>query len=157
MAAIAGATLLLVNALRGPGGGRNVAVAELAPPFDLGRSDGGGRVTSDELRGKPVVLTFWATWCPACRDELPELEALHRRAGQDIHVIAVSQEAPRTVLAYAHKTGLTLPLYSGASIFAAYGVDTLPTTIVIDENGFVRAELSGSEDADHLEELARQR
>lgn len=155
MAAIAGAVLAVIAIFKSPGGGKNVAVAEVAPDFDLARSDGRGRVTSTDLRGKPVVLTFWATWCPTCRDEMPELDLLHRRAGDEITIVTVSREAPRTVLGYAHKKGLSLPLYTDDAVFAAYGIESIPTTIVIAADGTILAELSGTEDADTLEGLAR--
>lgn len=154
MAAIAGAVLLVIGATRG-GGARSIEVADAAPAFDLGRTDGTGRLRSQDLAGRPIVLTFWATWCPACRDEMPELEALHRRVGDDIAVVAVSREAPRAVMTYARKSGLTLPLYSDDAIFERYGVESIPTTIVIDRDGRIVDELTGFEDADDLEALAR--
>jgi len=156
MAAIAGAVLAVMGATRG-GGARAIAVADEAPPFDLARADGGERLRSSALAGRPIVLTFWATWCPGCRDELPELEALHRRASDDITIIAVSREPARTVLGYAEKRGMTLPLYIDDAVFARYGIESIPTTIVIGPDGRIRGELTGYEDADALEALARGR
>ncbi len=57
------------------------------------------RVSFHELKNKPIVLNFWATWCPSCRAELPEINKLHDAIGNDAYVIAVSNEKFETILA----------------------------------------------------------
>lgn len=155
MVGVAGAVLLGVAALKGRGGSPVVDVDGEAPAFRVARADGSGEVSSDDLRGKPVVLTFWATWCPACRDELPELEALSKRVGADIAIVPVSRENAATVQGFAARKGMTMPLYVGGSAFQAYRIESIPTTIVIDARGRVLAEITGGADADKLEEIAR--
>lgn len=154
MVGVAGAVLLAVGILRGRGGGQAVAVDEQAPRFEVARADGSGSLSSDELRGKPIVLTFWATWCPACRDELPTLESMYRRVGDRVVFIPVSKESGAKVLAYTTRQNLTLPMYIGASPFKAYGIDAIPTTIIIGPDGTILDEMTGGIDTARIEELA---
>lgn len=155
MVGVSGAVLLGVSALKGKGGSGAAAVAERAPAFRVARADGSGSVSSDELRGKPVVLTFWATWCPACRDELPELEKLARTMGADAAIVPVSRESAATVMTFAERRGIAMPLYVGQGAFDTYRVESIPTTLVIDAHGEILAEKIGGVDADELEELVR--
>ena len=91
------------------------------------------------LRGKVVIVNFWASWCVDCRPEMPALERLHREAGsQGLAVIGVNaRETAQTVRRYARELDLTFPLVldpSGA-INTLYGVVGVPTTFVIDRDG----------------------
>ena len=63
------------------------------PPSYLGKDQKGKKVELADLRGKVVIVTFWATWCVPCRKELPVLETIQRHAGQDrVRVVAVNIE-----------------------------------------------------------------
>ncbi|MFO0748072.1 MAG: hypothetical protein U1F43_20795 [Myxococcota bacterium] len=67
----------------------------------------------------------------------------------------MSRENAATVMAYAERKGIVMPLYVGGSAFQAYGIESIPTTMVIDRKGKIIAELTGGVDADKLEELVR--
>jgi cytochrome c biogenesis protein CcmG/thiol:disulfide interchange protein DsbE len=116
------------------------AVGHPAPDFTL-HSPAGESFSLGALRGKPVVLNFWATWCPPCRSEAPELQSASQRYGGQVAVIGVDQGEPgATVQAYAAQQGLTYPspLDENGRVSLAYGVHALPTTFFIDRDGVIR-------------------
>ena len=99
-----------------------------------------GRVTTlGALRGRPVVLNVWASWCPPCVAELRSLQALHDSlAAEGVAVVLVSPEAPATVRAVLARRRITVPAFVEAEPApAALGVRALPTTIVLDREGRV--------------------
>lgn len=85
-----------------------------------------------EFKGKPIVLSFWATWCPPCRAELPELSDLKSEMKGDVHILAVSEESIDVIL----NSGLHEDydfLFSTPQIPAFYKVESYPTLVVIDK------------------------
>jgi cytochrome c biogenesis protein CcmG, thiol:disulfide interchange protein DsbE len=115
-------------------------VGHPAPDFTLTMVNGETFALSDH-RGTPVVLNFWATWCPPCRAELPELEAASRRYQGQVVIVGVDQAEPAsTVQAFAQQMGLTfpLPLDTSAQVSRLYRVRSLPTTYFIDREGIIR-------------------
>ncbi len=116
------------------------AIGHPAPEITLTNTNGQTFKLSD-LRGTPVVLNFWATWCPPCRAELPELQAASERLTGQVAVIGVNQgEAPADVQAFAQQLGLTfeIPLDTRMEASRLYLVRSLPTTFFIDRAGVVR-------------------
>ncbi len=116
------------------------AVGHPAP--DIALNDAAGKsFTLASLRGKPVVLNFWATWCPPCRSEAPELQRAAQRYAGQVALVGVDQGEPAaTVLAYTAQQGLTYPapLDQNGRASLAYGVHALPTTFFIDRDGIIR-------------------
>lgn len=96
----------------------------------------GKTVRLADHRGKVVVLNVWATWCLPCVQEMPTLEALHRKmSSRDVVVLAVSQdEIPHSVKPWIQKNGLTLPvlLDPGGEVGRALGVTGYPETFIFD-------------------------
>jgi peroxiredoxin len=131
----------------------------VAPDFRLEQL-GGGDLRLSDLRGRPVVLNFWATWCTPCRTEMPEFVRLDQSAGTDgPRVVAVDlQEAVGPVQAFVDEFGMRFPTLfdrSGA-VARAYRVNQLPVTVIIDREGIVRATRYGPVTPEYLaEELAR--
>ena len=116
------------------------AVGHPAPDFTL-TTAAGETFKLSELRGTPVVLNFWATWCPPCRAELPELQAASQRLAGQVAIVGVNQaETPAEVQAFAEKLGLsfTIPLDQSADVSRLYRVRSLPTTFFIDRSGIIR-------------------
>ena len=116
------------------------AVGHPAPDFTL-TTAAGETFKLSELRGTPVVLNFWATWCPPCRAELPELQAASQRLAGQVAIVGVNQaEAPAEVQAFAEKLGLsfTIPLDQSADVSRLFRVRSLPTTFFIDRSGIIR-------------------
>jgi len=124
---------------------------ELAPDFALLSVDG-ERVALSDFRGKIVVLNFWATWCPPCRAEMPELQAAWEERGADggddgdIVVFAVDfDETAGEVSGFIDEFGLTFPvaLDGGGSVAEHYGVRGFPATFFIDAEGVLRSKNLG--------------
>jgi thiol-disulfide isomerase/thioredoxin len=103
----------------------------------------GAPVNLAELRGRPLLLNFWATWCPPCDEEMPALEALQRQQGSEgVQVVTVNlQETPDVVAGYLAARGLTLPalLDRAGELATELDVTYLPTTFFVDEEGVIRS------------------
>jgi thiol-disulfide isomerase/thioredoxin len=117
-----------------------------APAFSLTLLDGETTISSEQLRGQPVVLNAWASWCPPCREEAPMLE----RVSKDLmpegvaFVGIVSDDMVAPASAYAKEAGLDFPhALDDGSFDAGYGIDVRPTTYILDANGGLVAKHSG--------------
>lgn len=125
-----------------------------APAFALEDMDGRKYSLSD-LRGKVIMLNFWATWCPPCRREMPSLERLHQTMkDEDFQVIAINQfEDPDLVFAYTGQLSVfpTFPILfdRDSSVAETYRVKGLPTTFLIDKSGKIRYRAVGGREFDH--------
>lgn len=121
-----------------------------APDFELITLDGSVFRLSEQL-GRPVVLNFWATWCPPCRAEIPALQAASDHYGDQLLIVGVDQVEPAAiVLAYANQIGMryTAPLDSRGAASTLYRVRSLPTTFFIDREGIIREmQIGGLNDA----------
>lgn len=110
-----------------------------------------------KLRGKVVLINFWATWCPPCRREMPSMERLSQRfKGQPFVVLAVDVgEGPDTIETFASQldTTLTFPILLDTRSHAmrAWRVAGLPTTFLIDKQGRIVATAIGGREFDHPE------
>ena len=113
--------------------------ATMRPPEFRGQTPDGKMLSLAGLRGKVVLLNFWASWCPDCRPEMPLFERLHREfAAQGLSVIGINaREGTAAIRGYAKELGLTFPLVLDpkGEINAAYGVIGLPTTFLIGRDG----------------------
>jgi thiol-disulfide isomerase/thioredoxin len=109
------------------------------PPGFSGSTVDGSSLSLDSLRGRVVLLNFWATWCLECRAELPVFERLHRDyAPRGLTVVAVNfREEREAVLRYARELGLTMPLVLDATgdVRQSYGVIGFPTSFLIGRDG----------------------
>lgn len=108
---------------------------QAAPPF-LARDINGGVVSTAEWHGKVVLLNFWATWCPPCREEVPELIELQGRYKDTLQVVGISMDDPEDVSAvrrFAEKEGVNYPIVMASrEIVMEYGgVPALPTSFVV--------------------------
>ena len=116
----------------------------LAPDFSLQTSDG-EMITLSDLRGQPVLINLWATWCPPCRAEMPTIQKLYDEyKDQGFVVLAVNmtyQDNPSAVLPFAQENKLTFPiLMEGTGKVAnKYELRSLPSSFFIDRDGFVQA------------------
>lgn len=108
----------------------------------------GSTLKLSDLKGKVVLLNFWATWCPPCREEIPSMMKLNRlMAGKPFQMVAVSiDEGGKTVLeSFFKETGYSLPTYldeSGVSV-KSYGVTGVPESFIIDRNGVLAKKVIG--------------
>jgi thiol-disulfide isomerase/thioredoxin len=105
--------------------------------------------TLSELRGKVVLLNFWATWCPPCRQEIPSMMRLNSAmSGKPFEMIAVSVDegGKAAVEAFFQSSGLRLPAYIDPDGRAskAYGTTGVPESFIIDKNGVVVKKVIGA-------------
>jgi len=126
-----------------------------APRFTVSDLDGNSLALSD-LRGRVVVVNFWATWCPPCEDELPDFQALWQAyQARDVVFVGIAmQEEEMDVRELASLVGVSFPLAldQGNRISSAYGVTGVPETFVIDPEGRVAYFHIGSVEMDELRE-----
>ena len=127
-----------------------------APEIDL-PALGGGRVLLSKLRGHPVVVSFWGTWCPPCRSEFPELVQAHQRYGPDgLYVLGVNgrdQELrTKNVQQFVDEFGVKfqIALDERGRARRNYGLVGLPTTVFIDSGGVVKRVHIGPIDREEL-------
>ena len=120
-----------------------------APAFELPTSDG-KMVALGGLKGKVLLLNFWATWCPPCREEMPSMERLYQEfKDQGLAVLAVNiRESPKQVERFMRDFRLTFPalLDTDATVSGRYGVRGLPSTYLVDRTGHVVGQAVGARD-----------
>lgn len=116
----------------------------------------GENFTLDNLKGKPVVLNFWASWCISCREEAHELEKFWAQHKGDIAVVGIAiqdeKESAKKFAAYFGKTYI-LGLDTDGKAAIDYGVSGVPETFLIDANGVIRHKEIGPVTAKKLEQL----
>lgn len=115
-----------------------LAVGKTAPDFTLETLSGEQARLSD-FRGKPVFVNFWATWCPPCRAEMPDMQKLYDN--EDIEILAVNltdtEKSEDGVATFVEEMGLTFPVLMDpkGDISSAYNVKAYPTSYMIDAEG----------------------
>lgn len=123
-------------------------VGEPAPYFELKDLEGQS-VSLDDFSGKPILLNFWATWCPPCRLEMPYLEQVYEEwSDQGLVVLAINEgESSAQVREFVQSYGLTFPvlLDTRGAVAQAYNPqEFLPTSFFIDRDGVVQVKIVGA-------------
>ncbi len=123
-------------------------VGKMAPDFTL-TSLTGEVIQLSAFRGKPVLLNFWATWCPPCRDEIPLIQSVFEESsGAKLAVMSINGwEDKATIQEFMSKSGLTFPVllnYPGKATVTTYKVVYIPTTFIIDATGIIKSIKVGS-------------
>ena len=121
-------------------------VGNPAPTFAV--NDGQNTVDLSKLRGKVVILNFWASWCAPCIEEMPSLEALHHEL-PDVQIVAVASDedfAQYQNYVLQHHIDLTTVFDEKQSSNALYGSYRFPETYIIDKSGVVRRKLIGAQE-----------
>ena len=127
---------------------------EIIPDFTLLDADGNTRQIS-EFFDKPIILNFWATWCPACVRETAYFETLYQEQGDHIHIMKINlldgqRETLAGVESFMYENGYTFPLYFDVSGAAAFGVRGIPITYFIEAGGHPVAMAQGPLNAETL-------
>lgn len=135
-------------------GAQQLRLNEPAPDFRLASvRDENEALRLSDLRGKAVVVNFYASWCGPCRTELPAFEAVSREMASDVAFIAINvSESRQDALGILQSAGVTFPavLDSDGSVAERYGLRGMPSTFLLDRDGVVRKFGPGAVDAETL-------
>ena len=136
--------------------------ARVAPIFSV-KSHTGEELALEKLRGKIVLLDFWASWCGPCRVDIPEVKKIWRRHGRDqFMIIGINLDSNRQLFdAYMKEEAISWPQYYdglgwGNKLARLYGVYAIPQTILIDQDGAIKATgLRGEELSEKISEMLK--
>lgn len=130
--------------------GKQAAAVENQPAPDIlvNNLNGGTALKLSELKGKVVLLNFWATWCPPCREEIPSMMKLNRAmSGKPFQMVAISidEGGKPAIDSFFQTSGLSLPAYTDPDNKAAkaYGITGVPETFIIDKKGIIVKKVIG--------------
>jgi cytochrome c biogenesis protein CcmG, thiol:disulfide interchange protein DsbE len=127
--------------------GRPPRIGESAPDFTI--TDSQRTVTLSQLRGKPVILNFWASWCAPCVEEMPSLVELQKQMGDKVRILAVSEDADDKAyreFVQNHNIDLLTVRDPKQSANELYGTFKFPETYVIDKDGQIVRKFIGATD-----------
>jgi len=110
----------------------------------------GNEITLDSLKGKAIVLNFWASWCPPCRNEMPAFEQAYKLYGSDVQFVMVSHlawgsDTVESAKAFYEQSGYTFPVYFDTKFeaYSAYELNSIPRTVFINADGTVSNYITG--------------
>lgn len=124
-------------------GGSGLEIGEQAPSFKL-ETLSGETVKLSELRGKKVFLNFWATWCPPCKKEMPEMQKFHEAHPDDLVILAVNatgqENSVKTVRKFISEYNYNYPILldKNLDVLKVYSIITIPTTYFIGTDGVIQ-------------------
>lgn len=109
----------------------------------------GERVSLSSLKGKPVILNFWATWCPPCREEIPELNKFYEKYKDRVIILGIEIGEPKAeVERFLRDQNILYPVIldseQKSSISNLYRISLVPTTFIVDEQGKILNVIMGS-------------
>ena len=126
-----------------------IEIGKSAPDFELTKLDGTNVKLSD-LKGKKVILNFWATWCGPCQQEMPDMEAFYKEHKENVEILAINYTPSEKVGAekvsnFAKEKGITFPILldKNIDVTTAYKVITIPTSYFIDTKGVIQDKFIG--------------
>ena len=124
----------------------HVGSGEAAPSFDLPQLGGGEAVSTQELRGKPTLIYFWAPWCGVCEASSHNVDAVHEAVGDEYNVLSVALEYSdvASVQSFVDRNDAKYPVLLGSSnVTADYAVGAFPTIYVLSADGEVVSSVVG--------------
>jgi cytochrome c biogenesis protein CcmG/thiol:disulfide interchange protein DsbE len=125
-----------------------------APDFSFPTAQGDEQLALSDFKGNVRLVVFWATWCPSCRLEVPDLVALQAKyAKKGLTVLSLSKEEPKTIQAFAEANGINYhTLVSDRSVYEEYGgIRSIPTTFVVGRKGNIYKHYVGKPPLERLE------
>ncbi|MDA8224104.1 TlpA family protein disulfide reductase [Desulfosporosinus sp.] len=132
---------------------------DLAPDFELKSIDGKAMKLSS-LRGKKVIVNIWATWCPPCRLEMPEMEKFYTtNKNEGVEILAVNltkaEKSRADVPAFKKAYGITFPIVmdENGDVARLYEVSSIPASFFIDTQGVIREKIVGPMTYDSMKEM----
>lgn len=122
--------------------GSATAETAISPDWSLRASDGATIELSEETRKQPVVLFFWATWCPYCKALMPHLQSIELEYGDDVEIVAIHFRDDNDPVAFIEDAGYDFTLLpSGEEIASLYGVWGTPGVLIVDRDMQIRFDL----------------
>lgn len=134
--------------------GPEARTGEPAPDFRLALEDGRGLSLSD-LKGRPVLINFWATWCAPCRKEMPAILAA-AEAEPELVVLAVNVgETPERIHSFSEEFGMEVPVVQDPDgvLYSRYRVRGMPTSYFVDRQGVLDTLVPGAMSSSKLDEV----
>jgi len=114
---------------------------EPAPDFTV-TDESGKEVSLSEMKGKPVVINIWASWCPPCKAEMPDFQKLYEKYGDEVSFMIINatdgqRETVDSAKTYITENGYTFPVYFDTQFQAsiAYGASSIPLSVFINSKG----------------------
>jgi peroxiredoxin len=132
-------------------------VGNIAPNFEMIDVRTNKPVQLASLRGKPVLINFWGTWCPPCRQEMPAMQALYNKHKDEMVMLGVSMESrgdnPQVVKSFVDQAKYTWTFIhdSDFSVATQYQAYSIPSSYFIDKDGVIRARHIGAMDTTQME------
>jgi len=117
-----------------------IEIGNIAPDFILSTVGGNQYKLSNHRTKTPLVINFWASWCPPCREEFPVFEEIHKKNIDSIEIIGINlQESKSTIQEFKNEFAVTFPLLldPDKNVKELYGVFTQPVTYFIDKEGII--------------------
>lgn len=143
--------------------------SDLTPAIDFTLKDQYGNThTLSDYKGKTVFLNFWATWCPPCRGEMPDIQKLYETYEQDgddgLVILGIAapnmgqEKSEAEIKAFLQENGYTYPVVMDTTgeIFTSYGITSFPTTFMIDKDGNVFGYVTGQLNEDTMKSIIQQ-
>jgi cytochrome c biogenesis protein CcmG/thiol:disulfide interchange protein DsbE len=106
----------------------------------------GNEISLSDFNGKVLILNFWATWCPPCREEIPDfVEVYNEYESEDVQFIGVSNEDISTLRSFVEDYNISYPiLIDDENIMGKWGISAIPTTFVFDKDGQIISKSVGT-------------
>ncbi|MDC2867665.1 MULTISPECIES: peroxiredoxin family protein [unclassified Bacillus (in: firmicutes)] len=127
-----------------------IEIGKVAPDFELSKLDG-TKVKLSDLKGKKVIVNFWATWCGPCQREMPDMQEFYSKYQKDVEILAVNYtasegtEGKEKVRKFAEEKGVTFPILldTDIKVTTTYKVITIPTSYFVDTKGVIQDKIIG--------------
>ncbi|MEH6890209.1 TlpA disulfide reductase family protein [Bacillus sp. JJ864] len=127
-----------------------IEIGKVAPDFELSKLDG-TKVKLSDLKGKKVIVNFWATWCGPCQREMPDMQEFYSKYQKDVEILAVNYTASEgtdgkeKVRKFAEEKGVTFPILldTDIKVTTTYKVLTIPTSYFVDTKGVIQDKFIG--------------
>lgn len=129
-----------------------IEVGNKAPDFEL-KTLTGDTVKLSDYKGKKVMLNFWATWCPPCKAEMPEMQKYYESNKEKVEILAVNMDTNNDVAGFVKNGGYTFPILLDEKndVNKDYGIVSIPTTFFIDEQGVITHKINGQMKLEDME------